>query len=175
MKKYIFFVLLTASMASCKKDKDHSPEHQKGITDEMVLELAKKYSLQDSIAAGYTPVFGSKPPEALYPEISATDIDRYFAQWRTFADDINEMHRFVEARKKVSSLDEYYALLEAHPILFKDMVEQAGGMSAFLKEKERRYKFDNACINEDDGCIVFVNALNDYGTPPGKLIYKARK
>lgn len=176
MKNYLLiFSIMTFAIISCNKEKETAIHVQKGVTHQDVASLAKKYNLQDSIAAGYTPIYGSIPSEAFYPEITVEKLDRYFAHWRAFADDINEMQHFIEARKKVNTLDEYYALLEAHPILFKNTVEEAGGMEAFLKEKKRRYKQDNIYLDLNDGSIILVKAKYDNGPQPGRLIHKAQK
>ena len=169
--KLVFPIALL--LVSCKtKEEPITPS--KGVSREQVVAIATKYGLQDSIAEGYvSPHFKPFPPEA-YPALTEEFWDKYFAHWRRFADNQKEFAQFRKETSNITSMAEYYQLIEQYPSLYEQRVQAMGGLDAYNQQKSEDIATKMHIYLQDDGSLTFIPAGSDNGMPRGKRLDKLR-
>lgn len=167
----IFLVLPIFLIVSCKPtEKDEISVT--GVTREEVVTIATKYGLQDSIADGYvSPHFKPFPREA-YPALTKEFWDSYFARWRKFSDEQKEFIRFRRESASVTSVTEYYQLIEKYPSVYQSRVNAHGGIEGYNRQKSEIISGNWHIYLSKDSAIVFIPSDHDDGTYPGKRLDK---
>jgi hypothetical protein len=175
MKDIIFIglaVLLIVSSCGSNEQESFIPTPTLGVTREQVVAIATKYNLQDSIAEGYvSPHFKPFPPE-VYPILTEAFWDSYFKQWRKFADKNNDFMQFRKEISQISSMEEYYQVIEKHPEEYASRVKLGGGIDAYNAEKEERLNGNYHIYLCNDGAIAIIPGETDKGTMKGKRLDK---
>lgn len=169
--KYIIlvFAIFTLFLA-CKHYEKEETANKVGVTREEVIAIAAKYGLQDSIAAGYvSPHFKPFPPEA-YPGLTPEFWDSYFAYWQKFSIQEKEMQGFRSELPTVTSMADYYRLIEKYPKVYQEKIKLYGGIEAYNQRKERHLSSAMHIYLDSKGALVFIPADADDGNYPGKRL-----
>ena len=172
MKKRIIILCLPLFVfAQCKPtDQDDFRNLQPGVTRRQVEALAAKYGLLDSIQPGYTsPYFKPFPPEA-YPALSEAFWDKYFANWRKFSDDHKEFLIYRQQLTAISSVAEYYRVIESNPHRRQSRIKLAGGAEHYNIEKSQALDGTLHVYIGEDGCVTTLPAASDKGQIRGRKL-----
>jgi len=171
MKKRIIILCLPLFVfAQCKPtDQDDFRNLQPGVTRRQVEALAAKYGLLDSIQPGYTsPYFKPFPPEA-YPALSEAFWDKYFANWRKFSDDHKEYTSYRQQLAAISSVAEYYRILEGSPYR-KISIQAKGGEEQYKIVKSQALDGSLHVYVDIDGWVKIIPAASDKGQIRGRRL-----
>lgn len=173
MKKILFLLLCLAFFFQCKKDVANPPETI-GVTESEVLEIARKYGLEDSILVGAKPVMGKPIPPEAYPHFKKEWVERYCSTWRNNVTNFIEMKIYLSKICDVYSLDEYFMLIESLPAWHKRSVESEGGPENYIKWKKRMYAERDVYLDKE--CVpVYIEPGDDLGITEGwRLLHKAK-
>jgi hypothetical protein len=159
MKNLFFtaFIGFLVFLVSCKKDQNLQETEKVGLSKAEILKIAKQYNLQDSIFKDNTK-YGRFPDDPnLHARSTRTMCESYFEHWRKMADVMNDLHAYLEERKKITSMAEYYAVLESHPLTLAEEIKFMGGMEAYQKEKKRMMERNlEIYLDLKDGSFVFI-------------------
>lgn len=163
------FVIIMLLFA-CKNYEKDETANKVGVTREEVVAIAAKYGLQDSIAEGYvSPHFKPFPPEA-YPALTPEFWDSYFAYWQKFSMQEKEMQGFRSELPNVTSMADYYRLIEKYPKVYQEKIKLYGGLESYNKRKEKHLSSDMHIYLNNQGALVFIPANADHGNYPGKRL-----
>lgn len=174
MKNLFFFLTLLSIIAFSCKSSEKDDTTATGVTREEVVAIAKKYGLQDSIAEGYvSPRFKPFPPEA-YPALSKAFWESYFANWRKFSDKDREFQQYRQEMVNITSVEEYYQLIEKFPLVHQSRIDLHGGIEAYNRKKMDDINGNWHLYLANDGAIVFLPSDSDDGAYPGKRLDKSK-
>lgn len=180
MKQIIFIAFCITTLAiSCNtvKEDDTQPLSvlqplPDALTREQVLNVAAKYGLRDSIAIGYVSHrFQPFPPEA-YPYLNAPYWEGFFQRWRKYLDKAAEQKLFDLQKSNITTVKEYFNLIEQFPLIYQSMVEAAGGQEIYNKEKQYTLSHNYHIYLGETGIIALIPAEKDNGTYPGNRLDK---
>ncbi|MCK6694416.1 MAG: hypothetical protein L6Q97_20250, partial [Thermoanaerobaculia bacterium] len=100
--------------------------------------------------------------------------DSYFAYWKKFSMREKEIQGFRKELSTVTSMSDYYRLIEKYPKVYQEKVRLYGGLEAYNKRKEEHLSSDIHIYLNDKGALVFIPANADDGTYPGKRLDKGK-
>lgn len=174
MKNIVFLLLLlTFPIIACKIT-DKEEISTTGVTREDVIAIATKYDLRDSIADNYVSPYFKPFPQEAYPALTKEFWDSYFARWRKFSDDQKEFHRFRRESASITSVTEYYQLIEKYPSVYQSRVNAHGGIAGYNRQKSEIISGNWHIYLSKDSAIVFIPGDHDDGTYPGKRLDKGK-
>lgn len=174
MKNTIVILIIITPFFACKNSEKDEMANKVGVTREEVLAIAAKYGLQDSIAEGYvSPHFKPFPPEA-YPALTPEFWDSYFAYWQKFSMEEKEKQGFRNELPRVTSMADYYKLIEKYPKVYQEKVKLYGGIEDYNKRKEKHLSSDMHIYLDNKGALVFIPANSDDGNYPGIRLDKSK-
>lgn len=170
MKNIIFFLLLLILPTIACKVTDKEDISTTGVTPKEVIAIAMKYGLQDSIADSYVSPYFKPFPQEAYPALTKEFWESYFARWRKFSDDQKAFLRFRRESALVTSVAEYYQLIEKYPSVYQSRVNSHGGIEGYNRQKEEEISGNWHIYLSKDSAIVFIPSNYDDGTYPGKRL-----
>jgi hypothetical protein len=174
MKFFLFpfaFVLLHF-ITACKGDfASIADQNSKQLSKDEIIEIARKYNLQDSIFTATPTKYGSFPDASrVYSSVNEKECEAYFAQWRKQADFASEFYKYYEERKHITSVAEYFEVLEKYPHNLQSYVETLGGMEQYQAHKKERLAGNYHLYLDAENALVWIKASEDDGKFPGKLL-----
>ena len=84
-------------------------------------------------------------------------MEAFFANWRLYVDKRKEMEIFDKEKRNITSVAEYYALLEKFPLSFQDHVKSMGGIEKYEEDKKHTLTHGyHIYLSKEENAIVLT-------------------